>query len=629
MKIYILTNILLSVVAGGCLAMDDAAARVKLIFDRPAVALHESQNTQGGQTSPFFNPAFLPNEEGAGGNTKSHLSRVLLREEVARLSTPEDPRLYYILDTTVMSRGSFTLFTAYSKKDPGAHLLIKKVKLIASTDIESVMQEITAGLLLQSTSATSKNYNNLLNVARFYEAFVYDNNAWLVMENVTGVPLKDLPRDLITEKFVWTLSRTLLETIMLMKENSICHSDVQLESILIDNTGRIVIKDFKKAKLLSDYTSSDFKNVLGAPSSTPMSVSNDRKSLMNILSSFAAYQHAIPKESCPDLLSAGSIITKFAQALKTRSDATKGLLKYLKAIHDGLDTTVSLDTLREMNQMVFGDIGYESGIGKTDLNMKLLLGELYRDEVPFRLGTDTAAATIQSQNEKQGQARTTVTVTKTLKPTDTTMTSTATITKTTTVTQKNKIQPTSTSGSASIAANTKKPASTKSSMSGASIVQQELARAKKQRQAKLAGANNVTIEDDSGSILTSDMLQTSDFNSASVSEAREAEDPHMVALQNWLAEQFASNEGEVAQEGHMERLEGEVIAEPANANGVLLQENIEATQENQESMNSSLSSSASLPIAIPTEADAMPVESSMPTTESVSEIYETIRTTDL
>ena len=220
--------------------------------------------------------------------------------------------------------------------------------------------------------------------------------------------------------------------------------------------------------------------------------------------------------------------------------------------------------------MIFGDIGYDAGIGKTDLNMKLLLGELYRDNVPTRLGTDTLSIqSVVSQYQQAQKSSQTVTVTKTVKPNET-ITKTATVTRTAPV----NIDTTNTD-SAIIAENNKKKSSSTSSktvtaskISSASIVQQELAEAKR-KGAKIAAASNTT-EDDSGSILTSDMLQTRDFQTNS-NEAKEGQDPHMVALQNWLAEQFESSEGFIEQENQ----EDEKLKKNKN-----IEESVEIAAEN-------------------------------------------------
>lgn len=366
--------------------LSDAEARVKVILER----IKEQQiNSSNG---PIFQ---VPFEDRPQGTQKHQLSRLLLREEISRLTTAEDPRLHYILDTTILSRGAFTLFTAYSKKNPGSHLLIKKVKLVSGSDIEAVMAEITAGLLLQATPSTSTSYKNLLNVARFYEAFVYDNNAWIVLENVNGLALKDVPRDLVNDKFVWTLARTLFEAACLMREAGVCHSDLSLDTIMIDSTGRLVINDFKKAKMMSDMAVWDFKEapLFGDggvwPSALPGQALVAGSRSMDNRSGFAAFQHAISNERCTDLPNVVSIITKITQATKLRSDSrSKGLLKYLRALHEGLDLVLSGDSMRKINDLVFGRIGIDEAgtTGRLDLNMKLLLGELYRPEVTQRLG---------------------------------------------------------------------------------------------------------------------------------------------------------------------------------------------------------------------------------------------------
>lgn len=159
--------------------------------------------------------------------------------EARHTESETEKRIDDLMLTHVLGEGSYGIVKEGTFLSDGRKCAVKCMKLGTVRDRSMMDVEIQAMLLLKHQ-----------NVVRLFDVLEDDTHIYLVMELCGGGNLyqyiKDKPFD---EELARYYFAQLIEGLSYCHENGVCHRDLRLENLLLDNDGMLKITDFGQARM--------------------------------------------------------------------------------------------------------------------------------------------------------------------------------------------------------------------------------------------------------------------------------------------------------------------------------------------------------------------------------------------
>jgi p21-activated kinase 1 len=145
----------------------------------------------------------------------------------------EDPRSFYDKLYKIGQGASGGVFRA-ENLSTGLFMALKQVALKYQVRKDAILNELHVLMTVEHP-----------NIVRFFEAFLWEGDLWMVLEYMEGGSLAGLLRALyLTETQIATVLKQVLQGLAHLHSQNIIHRDIKSDNILLTRTGQIKITDF-------------------------------------------------------------------------------------------------------------------------------------------------------------------------------------------------------------------------------------------------------------------------------------------------------------------------------------------------------------------------------------------------
>jgi len=212
---------------------------------------HQSQPTNEENTTPVVDDSVIPKSLSADENL--FVSHSEFREALKLVVSADDPKER--LDNFVkIGEGSTGIVCIAKDKILGKQVAVKKMDLHKQQRRELLFNEVV----------TMRNYNHA-NIVELYDAYLVNEELWVVMEYLDGGALTDIVTySRLKEEQIAYICRSCLKALEYLHSQGVIHRDIKSDSILLSYMGQVKLSDFGFCAQVSNEVPKR-KSLVGTP----------------------------------------------------------------------------------------------------------------------------------------------------------------------------------------------------------------------------------------------------------------------------------------------------------------------------------------------------------------------------
>jgi len=212
---------------------------------------HQPQPTTEENTTLVVDDSVIPKSLSADENL--FVSHSEFREALKLVVSADDPKER--LDNFVkIGEGSTGIVCIAKDKLLGKQVAVKKMDLHKQQRRELLFNEVV----------TMRNYNHA-NIVELYDAYLVNEELWVVMEYLDGGALTDIVTySRLKEEQIAYISRSVLKALEYLHSQGVIHRDIKSDSILLSYMGQVKLSDFGFCAQVSNEVPKR-KSLVGTP----------------------------------------------------------------------------------------------------------------------------------------------------------------------------------------------------------------------------------------------------------------------------------------------------------------------------------------------------------------------------